>query len=66
MTETSTSADTMKISFCVLGEIKVDYDVDGLDIDTAGKEICTDEVATDTLTEVVEDSVTVCLKHFGV
>lgn len=66
MTETSTSADTVKIRFCVLGEIKVDYDIDCLDIDTACEEICTDKVATDTLTEVVEDSVTVCLKHLGV
>jgi hypothetical protein len=33
----TTSTDTMEICFCVFGEIKVNDDVDGLDVDSAGK-----------------------------
>ena len=37
MSESSTSADTMEISFCVLGEVKIDDDVDGLNVDTTSE-----------------------------
>lgn len=39
MTVSTTSSDTMKIGFRVLGEVEVDDDVDGLDIDTSREEI---------------------------
>jgi hypothetical protein len=66
MSETATSTDSMEISFCVFGEIEIDDNVDGLDVDTTGEEIGTDEIATDSLTEIVEDAITMSLKHFGV
>ena len=37
MSETTTSTDAMEIGFCVLGEIEIDDDVDGLDVDTTGE-----------------------------
>jgi hypothetical protein len=39
VSETSRSANSMEVCLRVLGKIKIDDDVDGLDIDTAGKEI---------------------------
>lgn len=37
---TSRTSDSVKVRLGVLGEIKVDDDVDGLDVDTTGEEIC--------------------------
>jgi hypothetical protein len=62
--EPSTPSDPVQIRFCVLGEIKVDDDVDSLDVDAAGEEVCADEVAAHALAKVVEDAVSVCLEHF--
>ena len=56
----------MEIRFRVLGEIKVDNNIDGLDINTTGEQVGANEVTTDTLAEVVENAVTVRLQHFGV
>jgi hypothetical protein len=56
----------MEIGLRVLGKIEVDDDVDGLDIDAASQEIGTDEVAADTVAEIMEDAVAVGLKHLGV
>ena len=56
----------MEIGFCVFREVKVDDDVDGLDVDSSRKEICADEIATDSVAEVVEDAVAMGLEHFGV
>lgn len=60
------TTDTVEISFRVLGEIKVDDHIDGLDIDTAGKKVRAHEVSTHAVTEVVEDAITVRLQHFRV
>lgn len=30
----------MQVSLCVLGEVEVDDNVDSLDVDTSGEEIC--------------------------
>ena len=35
------SADAVKVGLCHLGEVKVDYNVDSLDIDTTSEQICT-------------------------
>jgi hypothetical protein len=66
MSKSSTATDAVEIGFCVFGEIKVDDHVDCLDVYSAGEKIGADEVATDSGAKVVEDSVTVCLKHFCV
>jgi hypothetical protein len=42
MAITTRSTDTVKVSFGVLREVKVDDNVDSLDIDTTGEEIGTD------------------------
>lgn len=66
MTETSRTTDSVEIGFSCSGEIKVDDDVDGLDVDTASEKIGADEVAGHAVAEIVEDAVPVGLKHFRV
>lgn len=56
----------MQIRLCILGEIEVDYDVHALNIDTACEEIGCHEVTSSPITELMEDSVTISLLHFGV
>ena len=59
MTETATTTNTMKVGLGVLGEVKVDNNVDCLDIDTTGQKIRADQVAADSVPEIVENAVTV-------
>lgn len=40
MSETTRTANSVKVCLGILGEVKVDDNVDSLDVDTAGKEIC--------------------------
>lgn len=63
MSETARSTDPMQICLGVLWEVEVDDNVDGLDINTTGEQIRTDKVSAYTVAEVVEDAVTVVLKH---
>lgn len=56
----------MQIRLAVLGEVKINDDVYGLDIDPAGKEVGTHEIAAHAIPEVVEYAVAVRLQHFGV
>ena len=55
----------MEVCLAVLGEVKVDDDIHGLDIDTAREEVGTYEIAAHPIPEVVEHTVTVRLQHFG-
>lgn len=66
VTETAGSTDAMKVSLRVLGEVEVDHNVDGLNVDTSSDEIGADQVSAIALAEVVEDAVTVSLLHTGV
>jgi hypothetical protein len=87
VTVTTGTTDTVKVGLGVLGEVEVDDDVDGLNIDTTGEKVCkkdrglvsslpkgrkgsertrANQVPADTVAEVVEDTVTVLLKHAGV
>mmetsp|Transcript_29631 Transcript_29631/g.27086 ORF Transcript_29631/g.27086 Transcript_29631/m.27086 type:complete len:248 (-) Transcript_29631:478-1221(-) len=66
MSESTTSSNSVKIGFSGLGEIEVDDDIYGLDIDTSGAEIRTDETSAVTLSEVVENFISVPLVHSGV
>jgi len=66
MSEPTGTANTVKICFRVLGEIKVDDDIDSLDVDTTGEEVRAHEVSTHAVAEVMEDPVTVRLQHFRV
>ena len=53
----------MEIGLSILREVKVDNDVDSLDINTTSEEIRADKVSTDTIAEVMEDTVSIGLKH---
>lgn len=63
MSKSTRTTDTVKVGFGILWEIEVDYDVDSLNINTTGQQIRADKVSTDAVPEVVEDTVTVVLKH---
>lgn len=65
VSKSSRTSNTMQICFTILWEIKIDYDVDRLDIDTTGKQVRADQVSADPVPEVVEDSVAVRLQHFS-
>ena len=58
MTKPTRPANAMEICLGILGEIEVDDDVDGLDIDTASEEVRADKIATNAIAEVVEDAIT--------
>jgi len=66
VTKSSTATDPVKVSLGHLGEVEVDDDVDGLDVNTPGEEIAADKVPAEASSEVVEDPVTVSLGHLGV
>lgn len=59
MAKASGTTNSMKIGLRVLGEIKVDDDIDGLNVDTPGEQIRTDEVSADAVAKVVEYAVAV-------
>jgi len=63
VTESSGTTDAMEVGFGILGEIKIDYNVDGLNIDTTGEEIGADEIAAHPVPEIVEDTVAMVLQH---
>ena len=66
MTETAGSTDSMQIRLRIPGEIEVDDHIDSLDIDTSCAQIWGDEASALTLSEAVEDVITLLLTHFGV
>ena len=63
MSKSSRPTDAMEIGFSILGEIKVDDNVDGLNINTTCQKIGANEIAADPVTEIVEDTIAVRLKH---
>ncbi len=66
VTKPAGTADPVEIGFGCFGKIEIDDDVHGLYVYTASEQVCTDEVATLTVPEVVEDSVSVRLQHLAV
>jgi len=65
MSESARATNTMEVGLGVLWEIEVDNYVDGLNVDTTGEKVGADQVTTDAVSEVVEDTVTVVLQHLG-
>lgn len=55
MTESTRSSDSMEVGLSVLGEIEVDDDVNGLDIDTSCENIGAHQASCFTIFEVMED-----------
>ena len=60
MSKTTGSTNTMEISFGVLGEVKVDDNIDCLNINTTSEEIRAHQIAANTSSEVVEDRFRFC------
>lgn len=56
----------MEVGFGILGEVEVDDNVDGLNINTTCQEVGADKIAADTVAEIVEHPVAVSLKHTSV
>lgn len=44
----------MQVSLCVLGEVEVDDNVDSLDVDTSGEEICSEAIQVLSLLSFIE------------
>lgn len=66
VTVSARSTNSVQVGFGILGEVKVDDNVDSLDINTTSEEIGADEVSADAVAEVVEDAVASLLLHAGV
>ena len=66
VTETSGTSDSVQVGFGVLREVKVDDNVDSLDVNTTGQKIRADQVAHGSGAEIVEYPVAGMLKHLGV
>ena len=66
MSKTTRATDSVKISLRVLGEIKVDHDVNRLNIDTTGEQVSAHKAASLTVLEVMVDTVTIALLHLRV
>jgi len=62
----ATSANPVEIRLSHLWEIEVDDHVDGLDVDTSGKEVAAHEITTQASSEIMENPVPVSLGHLGV
>jgi len=63
VSEATRTADPMQIRLRILGKIKVDDYVYGLNIDTSRQQITADKVSTRPGAKVVEDAVAVGLEH---
>ena len=66
MAETTRATNSVQVGLRVLGEVEVDHDVDGLDVNSTCEEIRTYQMSGGAITELVEDSVTISLLHLGV
>ena len=56
----------MKICLGIFGEVEVDDDIDSLNINTTSEKIGADQISRNTSPKVVEDFVSILLKHLGV
>jgi len=66
MTITSRSTDPVEVSFRVFRKVKVDDDINRRNIDTTSKQISTDQITTLSISERMENSISVFLEHFSV
>jgi hypothetical protein len=55
----------MEVCLRVLREVKVDYDVYRLDINTTGEKIRANEIAANAVAKIVENAIPVRLEHLG-
>ena len=66
MTESTRSTDSVQVRLTVLRKVKVDDNVDRLNVDPPGKEVRCDQVPRRAIAELVKDAVPVGLLHLGV
>lgn len=66
MSKSTRATNAMQICFRIFGEVEVDDNVDGLNIDTTSEKIRANQISRNTCTEVMEDFVAVVLHHTGV
>lgn len=55
----------MQIGLSIPWEVKVDYNIHRQYIDTSCENICADQTTCLTIFEIVIDSASICLLHFG-
>ena len=56
MTESAWASDSVEVGLRVLGEVEVDNDVDGSDVDSSCEEISADQAAGFSVLKVMVDS----------
>lgn len=66
MSKSTRATDAVQVCLSILGEVEVDNNVDGLDINTTSQQVRADKVTTHAVAEVVEHTITVVLQHPGV
>ena len=65
VTEPPRSSNTMEVGLCILGEVKVNDNIDTLNINSTCKEIRCDKVTSGTIAKFMKDSITIGLLHLG-
>lgn len=63
MSKASRSANAMEIGLGIFGKVKVDDNINSLNVDTTGQKVGANQISTNAVTEVMEDTVAVCLEH---
>ena len=66
VTKSTRATDTVQIGLGILREVKVDHNIDSLDVNASCKEIRTDQIPADAIPEVVKHAIPVVLKHSSV
>lgn len=65
MTETPRTTNSVKVGLGVLRKVKVDDNIDRLNVNATREEVGADKVAAYAVSKIMEDAVTVMLKHSG-
>lgn len=60
------TTNPMKIGFSIFGEIKVNDNINSLNIDASSKQVGAHQVSATAIAKLVENAVTICLDHLGV
>ena len=64
VSKSSRSTDSVQICLGETRKVKVDDDIDRLDINTSSKDVCTDKTSRFPILEVMINSASVVLLHF--
>lgn len=61
----SRSSNSMEIGLSILGKVKIDYNIHRLDVNPSSKEVRANQMTGGTISELMEDSVSISLLHLG-